>query len=170
MTYDFAPLVTDYVVEWDTPSPGSFSGPLEYYEHGWMRLDNGYVLSLLRMRRNADEEVEEFISAGFEQGLWEVGLMRRAGAYGRLMGMEGEPAPELQDIADEFNAGAETGGFLGVVVNLDNEAVNRLATRVAEEPEVSEDEPDYWQSPLFDLPEVVREFVLIDGEGGTDEG
>lgn len=166
MTYDFPPLVTDYSVEWDTSLPGHFEGPGEHFEHGWIRLDNGYILSVLRLRRLATEENEEFVSAGFEEGLWEVGLMKEAGPYARLMGMEGEPAPEVQFIADEFNASENA--FMGVIGGLDSEGVNRVLARLAEQPPASGEDP--WQPPLFDIAEVVREFVVIDGEGSADEG
>ena len=148
MSYDFPPLVTDYTVEWDTASPGFAEGPGEHYEHGYIHLDNGYRLSVLRFRRNADEETEEFISIGFEDGLWEAGIMRAPGPYARLMGMEGEPAPELQHLADNLAGEAKTSPFLGVVGNLDSAGVNNLAALVAAQPAHDPEESGSWVPPL----------------------
>ncbi len=167
MSYDFPPLTTDYTVEWDTPSPGNFEGPGEHYEHGYIHLDNGYRLSVLRVRRNADEELEEFVSVGFEDGLWEVGIMRAPGPYAQLMGMEGEPAPELQHIADELNGPSEVNAFMGVIGNVDSAGVSSIAALVSEQPAYNPDDHDPWQPPLFDPAELAQMMmdVTVDDEG-----
>lgn len=155
MTYDFPALATDFTVEWDKASPGNFEGPGEYYEHGYIKLPNGYVLSALRVHRNADEDVPEFTSEGFDSGLWEVGIMRAPGPYAQLMGMEGEPAPELQHIADEFNV--VPNDFIGVVGGLDSVGVNNLAARVSTEPSFDPEKYDPWQPSLFDFDFKIEE-------------
>lgn len=127
---NFPSLVTDYDVDWDRPGAcghdeceeqaKSFLKDGEYYEHGFVHFDNGYTASLLRLRRG------EFISRGFEDGLWEMSVGVEADPITKMvMGVE-YTAPK-----EDLNLPGFEDGIRG---NLDNAKINELLALVSRLP------------------------------------
>lgn len=124
---EFPELVTDYEVDWDKPGSCGHDECAEkaknlfkegeHYEHGFVHLDNGYVVSVLRL------SVEDRQTEGFEDGLWEVAVGVDANPLIKaVLGVEYMPAED--DVLTELGIPE------GKVGNLDSAGVNGFITRV----------------------------------------
>ena len=87
-----SPLTTDYEVDWvDTEVDDLPEGVT--HEHGYVHLDNGYTISLLR-----SNAIENHETLGYNEGKWEVAVGRPADGLFALLGMSYQPTPELDSL------------------------------------------------------------------------
>lgn len=125
MSNPHEPLVTDYEVTW-AEVPEGWLQDGEYLERGTIKLDNGYVVSLIRTNVDRDGIVPSWAEP---EGKWEVVLVREStNPMAKLLGMDFEPAMELQHLADT----EVEGGFK--LNSVDNAGLNALVATVGEQP------------------------------------
>jgi hypothetical protein len=120
MTEQYPALVTDYDVEWldveDLPEGTR-------HDHGWIHLDNGYTISVLRS--NAAYE-----TLGYNEGKWEAVVGKPATGLAAALGLTYEPATELEHLLNNSINGVAVHG------PLDSAGVTEFVATVAEQPKV----------------------------------
>ena len=114
------PVVTDFDVEW-VDNTGLDLTEDQTHDHGYIHLSNGYTVSLLRSN-------VMYETLGFQDGKWEALIGRPAGPLAKLLGMDYEPAPELDHLLKDEVQGTKIAG------NLDGAGINELDTAVAAAP------------------------------------
>lgn len=147
---EFAPLTTDYELDWDAPGAcghdecleraKNFLKDGEHYEHAFVHLENGYTLSLMRYNKDGRQNY------GFEDGLWEAAIGVEASPIMKmLMGVEYTPSRAAEELI---------GGFTeeGVLPALDNAAVNALITAAASLPQAEQQESIFDGMDALDRP------------------
>lgn len=124
MTTHYPDLVTDYEVEW-IEAEGLPEGGR--HDHGWIHLDNGYTVSILRSN-------VAYETLGYAEGKWEAVVGKPATGLAALLGMTYEPATELSHLLNnEVNGVAVQGP-------LDSAGVTEFVATVAEQPKVAVEE------------------------------
>lgn len=141
--------VEGYTPEWDErPAPSGTT----HYEHARFALDNGYAVSVARVKTDSDKPD----TLGVDEGRWEAALMKPQDneLMQMLTGYEFQPATELDELTTD-----EIDGFR-VVGYLDNAGVKALLDDVAgrEGPTPTTDEDiDKFFGMIFGAPVEVEE-------------
>lgn len=153
------PLTTDFNVEWSEVVKELQEG--EYLERGFIHLDNGYSVSLLRTNIQREGLVP---SIGEPEGLWEVVPVRpTTNFFAKMQGLDYEPAPEFDHLLNYVVSPEEwgiedTGQPHTPIGKFTDAEVNALATAMAEAP--AYEAPAGEESPFAALLEA-----MLGGEG-----
>lgn len=130
----YEPLVTDFDVEWDELPEGVVPEG-HIHEHGLVKLDNGYTVSLLRSNVPGHE------NKGIEDGLWEAVATRpTTNPLLLMMGMDRQPAPELDHLHDYQYAPEADGPW--VAGDLDSAKFNAFVASVQAQPRFEGEDDD----------------------------